>query len=111
MPAEAYRNVRLALGEARADGLLKEEDAGQVRPAELVLRRVCLAIRPLERLQHQSKRLSTRPGISMTSHVRRSPGGGPRARSSPGHRSSCMHSREEKEKKEEDRGEESVLRR
>ena len=34
----------------------------------------------------------------MTSHVPRSPGGGPRARSSPGHRSSCMHSRE-KEKK------------
>ena len=51
MSADAYRNVRLSLGEARADGLLEEEDAGQVRPAELVLRRVCLAIRPLERLQ------------------------------------------------------------
>ena len=56
VPAETYRNVRLALGEARADGLLEEEDAGQVRPAELVLRGLCLAIRPLERLHSRPKK-------------------------------------------------------
>ena len=34
----------------------------------------------------------------MTSHVPRSPGGGPRARSSPGHRSSCIQERRKRRK-------------
>ena len=56
MPAEAYRNVRLALGETSADMLLEKDDARQVRPAELVLRGLCLAIRPLKRLHSQPKK-------------------------------------------------------
>lgn len=45
-----HGSVWLPLREARSDRLLDEEDTGQVRPAKLVLRGVCLAPRPRERL-------------------------------------------------------------
>lgn len=46
----AYADVRYTLRVARADRLLDPEDAREVRPAELVRGRLCLAVSPGEGL-------------------------------------------------------------